>query len=128
MQKNNLKLSFSLLVFLQISSLNASDFASLLFHGNCTTCHIETEAISAPSVIEFKNSYLRAFPLRKDFVTYMSQWVKHPTEDTSIMLDAVNKYKLMPELAFEKSALEDIAGYIYDTDFTKKHKGHKNNF
>ena len=67
---------------------------------------------------------MRAFPKKEDFVAYMSAWVKNPKEETSIMLDAVQKYELMPNLNYELDALEDIAAYIYDTDFTKEHKGH----
>jgi hypothetical protein len=55
----------------------------------------------------------------------MSQWVLHPNAAASIMQDAVEKYGLMPELAFEKETLKEICGYIYDTDFTKSHTRHK---
>ena len=106
-------------------NLNANNLGSLLFHGNCITCHHETKAISAPSVVEFKANYLRAFPQKKDFVAYMSKWVVHPNAKTSIMLEAIKKYELMPELGFEKSTIDIIAEYIYETDFTKEHEGHK---
>ena len=107
------------------SSLSGASLGSLLFHGNCITCHEETKAVSAPSVLEFREHYLRAFPKKKDFVNYMSAWVEHPDAQKSIMLDAIKKYELMPELGFEKSTLEIIAEYIYETDFTKEHEGHK---
>jgi len=109
---------------LSVAYLNAASVGSLLFHGNCITCHEETKAVSAPSVIEFQENYLRAFPKKKDFVEYMSEWVIHPNAESSIMLDAIKKYELMPELGFEKSTLEIIAEYIYETDFTKEHEGH----
>ncbi len=115
-------LAFTLLC---VSCLNAASLGSLLFHGNCITCHEETKAVSAPSVLEFRENYLRAFPKKKDFVEYMSEWVEHPNAETSIMLDAIKKYELMPELGFEKSTLEIIAEYIYVTDFTKEHEGHE---
>jgi hypothetical protein len=50
---------------LTLSSLEADSLGSLLFHGNCITCHAETEALSAPSVVEFRENYLRAFPQKK---------------------------------------------------------------
>lgn len=56
----------------------------------------------------------------------MSEWVEHPKKETSIMLDAVQKHGLMPELGFDRETLQTIAEYIYETDFTKKHSGHKN--
>jgi len=125
MLNNRFLSKLSILFVLDITSLNADNFASLLFHGNCTTCHIETKALSAPSVIEFKKNYLRAFNTKEDFIKYMSEWVEHPNEEGSLMSGAIEKYKLMPELGFDKSTLEIISAYIYDTDFTKEHKGHK---
>ena len=125
MPKNKPELYLTLFFLLSASLVKADNLGSLLFHGNCTTCHYETQAVSAPSVLELKNRYVTAFPNKEDFVAYMSKWVQHPTLEGSIMIDAVNEYNLMPELAFEKSALESISAYIYDTDFSKKHKGHK---
>ena len=114
-------------IFLTTAYLNAASLGSLLFHGNCITCHEETKAVSAPSVMEFREKYLKAFPQKKDFVEYMSEWVIHPSQEGSIMLEAIKKYELMPELGFEKSTLEIIAEYIYETDFTKEHEGHEEN-
>jgi hypothetical protein len=74
--------------------------------------------------MQIRDKYLSAFSKKEDFVAYMSTWVKEPKEETSLMLDAVQKYELMPSLNYEIDALEDIAAYIYDTDFTKEHKGH----
>ena len=111
-------------LFFIFTFLNASQNRALLFHGNCTTCHFETKSVSAPSMTEVRKRYLSAFPQKKDFVRQMSQWVQKPSETTSIMQDAIDKYELMPNLAFEKDVLEEIADYIYDTDFTKQHNGH----
>ncbi|MCW8894680.1 MAG: cytochrome C [Sulfurimonas sp.] len=98
---------------------------ALLFHGNCTTCHFENKTVSAPSVLEFKNRYMQAFKDKEDFVSYMSTWVKHPKEETSLMHDAVKKHGLMPELGYDINTLKEISAYIYETDFTKHHEGHK---
>ena len=120
-----LKSKILLLVILTALELNANSLGSLLFHGNCITCHNETKDISAPSMLSVRENYLRAFPKRKDFIEYMSQWVIEPKAETSIMLDAIKKYKLMPLLGYEVTTIEDIAAYIYDTDFLQKHEGHK---
>jgi len=98
---------------------------ALLFHGNCFTCHHEHKSISAPSIDEIKENYLRAFPLKKDFVEYMSKWVVKPKKETSIMQESIKKYELMPELGYDLSTLEEVSAYIYDTDFSKEHEGHK---
>jgi len=114
--------TFSLLF--AFSSLAADSLGSLLFHGNCTTCHNETKTISAPSMVEVRKHYKEAFSKKEDFVKYMSKWVANPSPETSIMLQAIDKHGIMPHLGFEEEALSEIVGYIYDTDFTKKHEGH----
>ena len=93
--------------------------ASLLFHGNCTMCHVENKAVSAPSIVQVKKHYKNAFQKREDFIHYMSKWVVNPDAETSIIQYAVEKYGLMPHLAYDAETIEVIAGYIYDTNFTK---------
>ena len=122
MRESNFK--YLILSLLFISSLNAGDVRSLLFHGNCITCHHEHKSISAPSIDEIKENYLRAFAKKKDFTQYMSHWVNKPNAQTSIMQGAIKKYELMPELGFDLSTLREISAYIYDTDFAKEHEGH----
>jgi len=112
------------LFLLLISSLHSGDIRSLLFHGNCITCHHEHKNISAPSTVEIKKHYLRAFPHKEDFVSYMAKWILRPQEETSLMHHSIKEYKLMPLLGFDEETLRDIASYIYDTDFSKKHTGH----
>ena len=119
------KLIFSAVLLLSSVYLNAGSLGSLLFHGNCITCHHETKNMSAPSIISIRENYLRAFPKKDDFVAYMSKWVTQPNEEGSLMLDSIKKYELMPLLGYEESTLKIIAEYIYDTDFTKEHEGHK---
>lgn len=88
------------------------------------TCHHETKAISAPSTVEIREKYLSAFADKEEFSDYMATWVKEPKEETSLMLDAIAKYGLMPNLSYELDALKEISDYIYETDFTKGHVGH----
>ncbi len=114
-----------LIIYIFMLSLEANNYQSLLFHGNCVTCHFETKSLSAPSVQDFKKRYKDAFPNKKDFINYMSIWVEHPNPDTSLMNDAIKKYNLMPELGFDRDTLKRISEYIYDTDFSKPHSGHK---
>ena len=103
-----------------VTSLYATNYDALLFQGNCTTCHFDNRALSAPSMQEIKKHYISAFPQKNDFVDYMSKWVKVPDEKSTLMHESVEKYGLMPELAYDLDALKSIAGYIYETDFTKE--------
>ena len=77
-------------------------------------------------MMEIRKNYLTAFEEKEDFVKYMSEWVSHPKEETSIMLGAIKKYELMPYLHYDIEALKEIAAYIYETDFNEHHKGHEN--
>lgn len=115
------KISLALIL---TSSIYANDMGSLLFHGNCVTCHHETKTISAPSATEFRQRYRDAFSSKEEFVSYMSQWVKKPSNEGSLMHDAVKKHGLMPELGFDEDALKSISAYIYETDFVEEEKTH----
>jgi hypothetical protein len=104
------------LVSLLVNNLYADNYGRLLLYGNCTTCHHIEKSISAPSMKIIKKRYLLAFPEKKDFVSFMSQWILKPNKDNSIMHDMIDKYELMPELGYDKDTLEKIAEYVYDTD------------
>ena len=103
------------------TNLYASN-AKLLFNGNCTICHKINSEKTAPSILEIKQIYKRAFPLEKDFITQMSIWVNNPKAETSIMLQSSDKFKIMPNLAYDISLLEVISKYIYYTDFLEKNE------
>lgn len=64
---------------------------------------------------------MRAFPKKGDFIKQMSIWVKNPNEETSIMLQDIKMYELMPYLHYDLESLKEISAYIYETDFDKEH-------
>lgn len=103
-----------------ISCLQADNLGSLLFNGNCTTCHFERETISAPSVVDFRAAYLKKFPNKKDFTQAILKFVKNPSKKASLMPKAIKKHELMPQIPFEEDTLNIIVDYIYETDFSKK--------
>ena len=107
--------------------VEANNMSSLMFNGNCITCHKETKTVSAPSVVKFKAVYLNAFPDKKDFVKYMSSWVQNPDKETSLMRSCIKKHGLMPHLGFDIETLRDITAYIYDTDFKTRGGRYWNN-
>ena len=109
-----------ILFLLSIPSLEADDTSSLLFNGNCITCHKETKSLSAPSIVEIKERYKSVFFTKEEFVEQMSSWEQHPNSETSIMQEAIKKYSLMPELGIDKETLRVISTYIYETDFTSR--------
>ena len=107
----------SIYIFLLLAPTTwSTEMGSLFFNGNCATCHHLQRASSAPTIKEIRSRYLQAFPQKKDFVEYMSRWVLQPSKDTSLMHDKIQKYGLMPQLAFDKDTLKIIAEYIYNGD------------
>lgn len=121
-----IKLAYiNIIILLTTLELQATDMRSLFFHGNCTTCHFETKAHSAPSIVEIKQRYKSAFASKEEFVGYMSNWVLKPDASTSLMDEAIKKYELMPELGYDLNTLKEISAYIYETNFNKEHEGHK---
>ena len=104
------------LVQLFASNIFADD-GSLLFNGNCVTCHNAEKSISAPSMREIKERYLSTFSEKREFIKYMSLFVIQPDENISIMRDKIQKYKIMPILGYEESVAKEIASYIFETDF-----------
>lgn len=112
-----LNMKTKILILLLCINSFASSYAELLFNGNCVTCHgINELNKSAPTIKEIQQTHKKAFPLKKDFVSYMSNWVLNPNEEKSIMLDSIEKYKLMPNLAYDIQTLEEISKYIYELD------------
>ena len=101
--------------FLLLKASNLTNGA-LLFQGNCTACHYQRVEKSAPSMMQIQQRYKKAFPDKKEFMKHLSNWVYNPNAEQSIMQDVIAKYNLMPQLAYDKDVLKEIAAYIYDMD------------
>jgi hypothetical protein len=101
-------------IFFTFSCFAEESIGSLLFNGNCATCHHINTPSSAPTITEVRNRYISAFPQKELFIKQLATWVHHPNKEGSIMHDAIDKYGLMPELAFDKESLEIIANYLYE--------------
>ncbi len=107
-----IRLIYILIIVFSPTTWGADDGA-LLFNGNCATCHHLHKASSAPTIYEVRQRYLQAFPDKKDFVNYMSEFVSKPSSEKSLMHDQIQKYGVMPQLAYERDVIEEIAKYIY---------------
>ncbi|WP_368030615.1 c-type cytochrome [Arcobacter sp. s6] len=108
-------MKIKLLILIISSNLYASSYGELLFNGNCVTCHSTNELNkSAPTIKEIQNIYKSAFPEKKDFIFYMSNWVLNPNKEMGLMDDSIKKYKLMPMLGYDRETLEEISAYLYD--------------
>ena len=107
-----IRLIYVLIIVFSPATWGADDGA-LLFNGNCATCHHLKKPSSAPTIYEIRKRYIQAFPRKHDFIHYMSAFVLNPSNEKSLMQDQIKKYGLMPQLAFEKGSVEEIASYIY---------------
>lgn len=105
-------------LLISIFTILNANYKELLFNGNCVTCH-KTNNLnkSAPTIMEIQKRYKNVFLNKDEFVLYMTDWVYKPNEKTSIMQDAIDKYELMPELAYDKNTLKEISEFIYDNNF-----------
>ena len=104
-----------LLILILSSNLFASSYGELLFNGNCVTCHSTNDLNkSAPTIKEIQKNYKNAFPIKNDFVSYMSTWVLNPNEETSLMSHSIKKYNIMPNLVIDEGTLEEISEYVYE--------------
>jgi len=112
--------NFIKILFILNSTIYGDNYGALLFNGNCTTCHFIDKDVSAPAMKKVQARYKSVFAKKEEFVQYMSKWVASPSEERSIMLDAVKKYELMPMLGFEEEVLKEIVSYIYETDFKEE--------
>lgn len=94
-----------------------SSYGALLLQGNCTTCHFETQEVSAPSLKSIKQIYIKKYKDKNSFVLAMSQWVMVPNIKNALMQDMIKKFGLMPELGYDEESLKQISEYIYKNDF-----------
>ena len=108
-----IRLVYILIIVFSPTTWGADDGA-LLFNGNCATCHHLQKASSAPTIYEVRQRYLQAFPDKKDFIKYMSDFVLNPSYEKSLMHDKIEKYGLMPQMAYERDVVKEIIAYIYN--------------
>ncbi|MCB0762110.1 MAG: DUF3365 domain-containing protein [Flavobacteriales bacterium] len=93
--------------------------AGRLIQMYCVSCHAphgNSEDRIAPPMLAIKNHYYENGMSREDFVKSFTEFVLNPTEETSKMPGALEKFGLMPKLGMEQTQLETIAGALFDQD------------
>jgi cytochrome c2 len=90
------------------------------FNIYCGACHWQTAPQNpiAPPIYNIKKRYTRSYPNETDFVKAMADWVEQPAEQEAVMPGAVQNFKTMPKLGYSRKDVEEIALYIYRTDFS----------
>jgi cytochrome c2 len=94
--------------------------ALTLFKQKCYACHsVVTKShneIIAPPMIAVKKRYSMQFDNKKDFVNAVVSYANDPKAENSLMIGALNKFKVMPKQEFNEEDLKKIATYIYDNE------------
>lgn len=89
-----------------------------LMESKCYACHnpsASMDARLAPPMIAVKKHYLEKFTSKDEFVSKIVDFASNPKEDKALLKGAVAKFKLMPNMNFEKADIKLIAEYIYDS-------------
>lgn len=91
-----------------------------LMETKCYICHNPNTAshddILAPPLVAVKRRYSVSYTDRAAFVDAVVEWSTDPKEENALMRGAVNKFKVMPNLAYEAADMRKIAEYIYDNE------------
>ena len=93
--------------------------AEKLYTGKCMICHgvgTSEETAIAPPMASVKRRYLRDYSSKEDFVNALVDFSENPTGEKAMMYNALNKFNVMPNLAFKKEELVKIAAFIYDEE------------
>jgi len=85
----------------------------------CYTCHDATtleEARLCPPMAAIKRRYLLEGGTRDEFINEILAWTEKPSLEKAKMRGAVDRFGVMPYLAFPKDNIKEIAEYLYDND------------
>ena len=66
-----------------------------------------------------KNRYKLEYKSEKEFVEAFSSWTLKPARDKALLLDEIERFKLMPKLRFYEEDILIIAKYIYNNELEK---------
>lgn len=100
-----------------IAAAEAPDPAELTAT-RCLICHgnfVPGKGPLAPPFAMVKRHYESLD--EKTFIKTVSAWIKEPEKQKSRMPGAINRFGLMPALAYPDAEVTAIARYIYQTDF-----------
>jgi cytochrome c551/c552 len=105
--------------FSTISFTNFDHIAAL--ERNCMNCHQASQKLNtaiAPDLTEIKLIYLEKHDTKAEFILNMKAFINHPTVESSLMPEAIDKYGLMPKLSYKDGDLTTMIGVIYENDFS----------
>jgi len=92
-----------------------------LFMAYCFSCHNNNateESRIAPPVFAIQRRYKMEFSNKEKFVEAIVEFTNNPNEENALMIEAIQKFGVMPQMSYNKKDLQTITDYIYEGDFT----------
>ena len=89
-----------------------------LMESKCFSCHNTqgTDDMLAPPMFRVKDHYWEEGITEESFIKAISEWVKNPIEENSVMPGARRKFGIMPKQEFDESEVKAIAKYMYNNE------------
>jgi len=89
-----------------------------LLQDNCMGCHnAELDPPMGPPMFAVQKRYKMATADRNEFIDQLTAFTLHPSEDESVMINAIELLGVMPEIGAEEADVRKIAAYIHDETF-----------
>ncbi len=115
----------------KVEVISKKDIGYELTKQYCYVCHMpkSKESMIAPPLFRVKEHYKPSYPVKKDFIKAIVNWVQNPDEDKVMMPGAVRKFNLMPSQAhIPIDTLKLIAAYIFENEIERPrfHNGSMN--
>jgi cytochrome c551/c552 len=84
----------------------------------CLACHnAELTPSLAPPFYGVQNKYKQAYSDKQSFITAISDWAKHPSEENALMKRPIQMLGLMPAMPLPDEMLAQIGAYLYEESF-----------
>lgn len=93
-----------------------------LAESNCFSCHSPDpmrQPKIAPDMAEIKLAYLNKHKSFSSFADSFSSFLLQPSEDKSVMPDAVAQYGLMPKMPFSEDEYKNLAKFLWNEKIEK---------
>lgn len=92
-----------------------------LYIKHCISCHgteggMDMSKRVAPPVFAVKMHYIGTYSDKDSFVMAIADWLETRDADNSMMLGAVRRFGVMPEVKVTRDEAEKIAAYFYEGD------------
>lgn len=111
----------SILLFSQVSTASENKHGKQLYIKHCNSCHgvehgMDMSKRVAPPAFAVKMHYIGTYPDKDSFVMAIADWLETRDADNSMMLGAVRRFGVMPEVKVTREEAEKIAEFIYKGD------------